>query len=224
MRVQFNITEAEQRLGVKFKDKQFLITAFTHSSYANENKTESNERLEFLGDSILGAVVTEKIYSLVYLNEGNLSKLRSLLVSETPLAAVVANLNVEPLMLKGVGESKNKVVSNAVKCDLYEAIIGAIYLDRGIEAVREFVERTLNQRFNEVLAMSNFEDSKTRLQETLPRAEIKYFTSRIGDETNPRYRAIVKINGVACGSGEAGNKRTSEQIDASQALRGIKKV
>ena len=121
----FNFHEAEDKLKVKFKNKELLEMAFTHSSYANENNKQSNERLEFLGDSVLGLIVTQVIYSKTDFKEGQLSKLRALLVSEEPLSRIIDMLDIEKLMLKGKGESKSKVSSKAIKCDLFEAIVGA---------------------------------------------------------------------------------------------------
>lgn len=220
----FNFQEAESRLGVKFKDKNLLKTAFTHSSFANEHKAQSNERLEFLGDSVLGLIVTKRIFKLTKLREGELSKLRALLVSEQPLSKVIDDLGVEELMLKGRGESKNVVSSKAIKCDLYEAIVGAIYLDKGFTDADEFVGKSLSGLFDETLGLDSFEDSKTRLQERFYKETIYYKTVKKGEDHNPFYASVVYINGTACGNGEAGNKRTAEQIAAQMALDNVKKV
>ncbi|MBO4569813.1 MAG: ribonuclease III [Clostridia bacterium] len=222
MKNNFNFSEVKERLGVNVKSEKLLKTAFTHSSFANENKVESNERLEFLGDSVLGFIVTEKIYKKTHLNEGNLSKLRALLVSEKPLAEIIDKLDLERFMLKGVGETKNKVISNAIKCDLYEAIVGALYLDSGIGLAREFVEKTLNKNFEELAKLNDYEDAKTKLQETLPYKNIKYYATKKGDEFNPVYFVEVKINNVVCGTGQATSKRAAEQIAASVALKKLK--
>ena len=222
MKNNFNFNEVKNKLGVNVKSEKLIKTAFTHSSFANENRVESNERLEFLGDSVLGFIVTEKIYKKTHLNEGNLSKLRALLVSEKPLAEVIDKLDLEKYMLKGVGETKNKVVSNAIKCDLYEAIVGALYLDSGIGLANEFVEKTLNKNFEDLAKLNDYEDAKTKLQETLPYKNIKYNAIKKGDEFNPTYFVEVRINNVVSGTGEATSKRAAEQLAASVALKKLK--
>lgn len=222
MKINFNFDEVKLKLGVNVKNKELIMKAFTHSSFANENKVESNERLEFLGDSVLGFIVTEKIYKQTHLNEGNLSKLRALLVSEKPLAKVVDYLDIEKYMLKGVGEMKNKVSSTAIKCDLYEAIVGALYLDGGIKLAKEFIEKSLKGNFEELAKLNDYEDAKTKLQETLPHKTIKYYAKKQGDEFNPSYFVEVKVNNIVVGSGVASNKRTAEQLAASVALKKLK--
>ncbi|MBQ7452792.1 MAG: ribonuclease III [Clostridia bacterium] len=222
--MEFEFEKAQGKIGVEFKNKSLLVQAFTHSSYANENKAKSNERLEFLGDSILGMIVTEAIYSQTKFNEGDLSKLRALIVSEEPLSKVIDELGLEELMLKGVGESKNKVSSKAIKCDLFEAIVGAIYIDQGLEVCKEFILRMLKPTFDEAFALDGFEDSKTRLQEKFAHARIRYETLKRGPEHNPYYHCVVFVNGVACGEGKAGTKKASEQMAASMALEGIKNI
>lgn len=224
MKSAFNYSLAEEKLGLKFKDKSLLKMAFTHSSFANENCVQSNERLEFLGDSVLGFIVTQKIYAFANLKEGQLSKLRSLLVSEEPLAQIVDSLEIESLMLKGIGESKNRVNSRAIKCDLFEAVVGAIFLDLGMKAAENFVMKKLEPIFKQVCELDNFEDAKTRLQEKLPHEKIKYITQKKGEDHNPVYESAVCINGVVSGKGVAGNKRSAEQMAASEAIKQLRKV
>ena len=221
---EFNYSQVENILGISLKNKSLLTQAFTHSSYANENKVKSNERLEFLGDSVLGLVVTKKIFKETKLKEGDLSKLRALIVSEDPLARVIDGLDIEKFMLKGKGESKNTVSSKAIKCDLFEAIVGAIYLDKGYDAAEKFVLNKLKQIIDQSLKLKDFEDEKTRLQETFFKDKIIYESKKGGDDYNPYYTTKVYINGKVCGSGKASNKRTSERLAAKQALEKIKKV
>ena len=221
---EFNYSQVEGILGVSLKNKELLKEAFTHSSYANENKAKSNERLEFLGDSVLGLVITKKIFKETKFKEGDLSKLRALIVSEEPLAKIVDNLELEKFMLKGKGESKNTISSKAIKCDLFEAIVGAIYLDKGYAEAEKFVLNTLKPIITESLKLKDFEDEKTRLQETFYKDKIVYESKKGGDEFNPYYIAKVYINGALCGTGKASNKRTSERLAAKEALSKIKKV
>ena len=220
----FNFNAVEEKLGISFRNKNLLKIAFTHSSYANEHNCESNERLEFLGDSVLGFIVTKKIYNYTNLKEGELSKLRALLVSEEPLAKIVDELKIEEYMLKGIGESKNKVNSRAIKCDLFEAIVGAIYLDLGLEIVQKFVMKKLEPVFVQIKKLESFEDSKTQLQEKFSHAKIKYVTKKLGQDHNPTYESMVLINNVSCGKGVASNKRSAEQGAAKEALTNIREI
>ena len=138
MKHQEIISEAEKIIGYKFKDKKLLLKALTHSCYSNEHRVESNERLEFLGDAIIEFIITERLYLEFKSKEGDLSKIRSMIVSEKPLSEAIDKLGLEKCLLKGVGESKTSISSKAVKCDMFEAIVGAIYLDGGIENAKSF--------------------------------------------------------------------------------------
>lgn len=224
MKQLFNVKELENILHVKFKNKNLLITAFTHSSFANENQVESNERLEFLGDSVLGLIVTEQIYKTTNLNEGNLSKLRALLVSVEPLSKVVDSLNIVQFLIKGKGESKNKSTSAATKCDLFEAIVGALYLDGGFIKAEAFVLNALKPLINQVLNLTDYVDAKSKLQETFAHDQIEYQTVAIGTEAKPEFKSIVFINNIASGEGCGSSKRNAEQMAANTALKNIKEV
>ena len=133
-----NLAEVEKIIGYNFKTKKLLIRALTHSSYSNEHRVESNERLEFLGDAIIEFIITEKLYKEFKGKEGDLSKTRAMIVSEKPLAEAVDRLGLDKYLIKGVGESRNTTQSKAIKCDMFEAICGAIYIDSGIEEVKKF--------------------------------------------------------------------------------------
>ncbi|MBQ9790353.1 MAG: ribonuclease III [Clostridia bacterium] len=219
----FDYEKVEKIIGIKFKDKKLLQTAFTHSSFANEHKVESNERLEFLGDSVLGVAVTMKLFKDFSLSEGDLSKFRQKLVSEEPLAFVVEELGLDGFILKGKGESKNKVDSKAIKADLFEAIVGAICLDSGFEASQRFVLKMLESVFREYGKTLDFVDAKTKLQERLAGSKIFYDTQKFDLSGFFEYRSVVKINGVVSGSGTGHNKKTAEQEAAKQALLKITK-
>ena len=110
-----NLSEVEKIIGYKFKTKKTLQTALTHSSYSNEHRVESNERLEFLGDAVIEFIITEKLYKEFKGKEGDLSKIRATVVSEKPLAEAVDRLGLEKFLLRGVGESKNTNTSNTIR-------------------------------------------------------------------------------------------------------------
>ena len=135
------IESIEKVIGYSFKSKEYPILAFTHSSYANENGCQSNERIEFLGDSILNFVVAETLYAGSGKNEGKLSLTRSNIVSEAPLADAVRRLGLDKYLLTGRSLSR---LTDAIRADLFESIVGAIYLDGGMEEARRFVLSTLD--------------------------------------------------------------------------------
>jgi len=145
--IQNNLTSLEERLGYTFTDKQLLATALTHKTYAFEAPTplEYNERLEFLGDSILNFVIAEQLYQgNVYFSEGELTRRRALDVNNNTLATVATRLDIGPFLRLGKGEAKQKGETNRTNlANALEAIIGAIYLDSDLSTVRGFILRNI---------------------------------------------------------------------------------
>jgi len=219
----FDCSKVESIIGYKFKDKSLLKTAFTHSSYANEHKCKSNERLEFFGDSVLGFVVTKKLYNEFKLSEGELSKFRQKLVSEQPLSFIIEELGLDAFILKGKGESRNKFDSKSMKADLFEAIVGAICSDSDIKNAEIFILKNLESVFKTYVGNFDFEDSKTKLQEKFVGSKIVYNTRKIDHKGYFEYKSTLKINGVVVGTGEGHNKKTAEMNAASLALKNITK-
>lgn len=219
-----NIAEVEKIIGYTFKNKALIVTAFTHSSYSNEHNVPSNERLEFLGDAVIEFVITKKLYLEFKGKEGDLSKTRALVVSEKPLAEVVDKLGLSKFLIKGVGESKNTTESKAIKCDLFEAVCGAIYLDGGIDEASKFFYYAVGDIIENLKVNGYEDDPKTRLQETLKQAKISYNTNKTGPDHAPIYKSTVFVNGVKMGTGEGSNKRTAEENAASVAINNLKKV
>ena len=219
-----NLSEVEKIIGYKFKIKQTLQKALTHSSYSNEHRVESNERLEFLGDAVIELIITERLYFEFKGKEGDLSKIRALIVSEKPLAEAIDRLGLEKYLIKGVGESKNGVSSKATKCDMFEAIAGAIFVDGGIEEVKKFFTKALGESIENIKLNGYVDDPKTKLQEMLKQAKIVYSTSKSGADHQPTYKTSVFINDVKMGTGTGSNKRTAEENAASVAINNLKKV
>ena len=219
-----NFSEVEKIIGYKFKTKKFLQTALTHSSYSNEHKVESNERLEFLGDAVIEFIITEKLYKEFKGKEGDLSKVRAMVVSEKPLAEAIDKLGLEKYLVKGVGESRNVTASKAIKCDMFEAICGAIYLDAGIDEVKTFFTLAVGDIIENLKVTGYVDDPKTKLQEMLKTAKIVYSTSKSGADHMPVYKTNVFINDVKMGTGTGSNKRTAEENAASVAINNLKKV
>lgn len=224
MKIQANLGEVEKILGYSFKNKKLLATALVHSSYANEHRVSSNERLEFLGDAVIELIITEKLFNEFGSNEGDLSKMRAMIVSEKPLAEATTKLGLDKFILKGVGESKNQVESKAIKCDLFEAVCGALYLDGGMGVVKDFFLKTFGAALEKIKITGCIEDAKSKLQEMLGQEKIVYVTNKKGEAHSPIYYTVVKINGVNMGKGEGSNKKTAEENAASMAINNLKKV
>lgn len=219
-----NLSEVEKIIGYNFKTKKLLQKALTHSSYSNEHKVESNERLEFLGDAVIELIITERLYFEFKGKEGDLSKIRSMLVSEKPLAEAIDKLGLEKYLIKGVGESKNTTQSKAIKCDMFEAIAGAVFVDGGIDEAKKFFNLALGQSIENIKLNGYVDDPKTKLQEMLKQAKIVYSTNKTGADHMPLYKTSVFVNDVKMGTGEGSNKRTAEENAASVAINNLKKV
>lgn len=211
------VLEIENILGYKFKDKSFLQTAFTHSSYANIKNVKSNERLEFFGDALLETIISEKIYFDVDYAEGNLSKLRSRIVSTEPLANLADSLGLSKYLMY-VGNLTPKM-----KADLIESTIASIYLDGGMEATKKYVSRVFGGTVRAMENLTVLADSKSYLQEVLGNADIKYTYSKTGADHDPTYLATVIINGEVCGRGSDSKKKEASKKAASEALKKLTK-
>ncbi len=217
-----DIKNIEKIINYKFKDKNLLITAFTHSSFANNFHTKSNERLEFLGDTVLSTIISERIYSDMDYNEGQLSKLRSKIVSMHPLAELIDELGLIKF-LQFSGANRDCITDN-MKADLMEAIIGAIYIDGGLEKARGFVSKNFFKMIKACEKLDELEDSKSKLQEMLKSDSIKYTTNKSGTDHNPTFTASCMVNGVCMGRGSGSSKRQAETMAAGEAIKKLTKV
>lgn len=217
-----NLIEVQDILGYKFKNQKLLLTALTHSSYSNEHKVESNERLEFLGDAVIELIITEKLFFDFKGKEGDLSKIRSNIVSEKPLAEAIDALGLEKYLLKGVGERKNSTHSYAMKCDLFESICGAIFVDGGIQNVEKFFMKAVGEKIENFKKNGYEDDPKTKLQEMLKQAKIVYSTSKSGEDHCPTYKTTVFVNDKKMGVGMGSNKKTAEENSALVAINNLK--
>lgn len=217
-----DIKNIEKIINYKFKDKNLLITAFTHSSFANNFHVKSNERLEFLGDTVLSTIISERIYSDMDYNEGQLSKLRSKIVSMHPLAELIEGLGlIRYLQFSG---SSREAITDNMKADLMEAIIGAIYIDGGLEKARGFVSKNFFNMIKACEKLNELEDSKSKLQEMLKSDSIKYTTNKSGTDHNPTFTASCMVNGVLMGRGTGSSKRQAETMAAGEAIKKLTKV
>ncbi|GMV41455.1 MAG: ribonuclease 3 [Myxococcales bacterium] len=214
----------EALLEVTFEDRRLLREALTHTSYRNEHGSvdADNQRLEFLGDSVLGCVIAHLLCEhFAEEPEGMLTRYRALLVSEEGLAAVARELNLGPFMLLGRGEELTGGSNKAsLLADLYEALIGAVYLDRGFEMARTIIQRHFAARIAQIPRHSQQSDFKTQLQELSQRRFQAVPTYRIVEERGPdhekTFHAEVSITGVSCATGVGRTKKDAEQEAARQ--------
>ena len=217
-----DFTALTKRLGVDVKP-ELLELAFTHRSFAYENDTkETNERLEFLGDSVLGLIVTEELY-LRYpdLDESRLSPLRSGIVNMRALADIARELNLGQYILLGKGEEvTNGRDKNSLLADALEALIGAIYLDCGFEAATIAVRALIKETLESAMAKGSGLDGKTALQElvaTLGRGTLEYQITESGPDHDKNFVAIALVGGESISEGVGKSKREAEQSAARSA-------
>jgi ribonuclease-3 len=216
-----------ERLGHEFRDPGVLELALTHRSWCAEHPgEESNERLEFLGDSVLGLAVTDHLYAAYPgVTEGQLAKVRATVVSAATLGAVAADLDLGLALRLGRGEElSGGRHKQSILADALEAVIGAVYVDGGWSVARELVLGFLTERIAIAATGPGGEDFKTRLQELLARrleAAPVYVLAEEGPDHGKRFFATVRVNGRALGRGEGSSKKQAEQHAARSAWHAI---
>ncbi len=219
----------QRHTGIRFRELEFLNQAFTHRSFANElgESAENNERLEFLGDSVLGLVVSEYLYeSLPDQPEGELARIKSFVVSEASLSEIARGLRVDNFILIGRGEEYSGGRSKkAILADCLEAIIGAYYLDSGFAAAERFVHGMLIPEINKVLENRHAKDYKTLLQEHVQKRLKTYPKYRVVQKTGPDHDRTfwieVHIGDRSFGAGKGKNKKEAEQEAARLAYEAL---
>lgn len=225
IKVQANFEILQKNINYFFKDTSLLTKALTHSSYVNENDlkaNDSNERLEFLGDAVLGLVIGE-FYFKKYEddNEGELSKLRSSTVNEHILSIVANKIRLGEALYFGRGEIKNGGKNReSILADALEAVIGAIFLDSSFEVARKVILDLFNDLFRSVECIDR--DYKTKLQEVAQKdaSTIKYILiDEYGPDNNKTFHSSVLISGKLYGKGMGKTKKKSEQMAAFEALK-----
>lgn len=219
--------ELQTKLNYEFKDPSLIRTALTHSSYANEHRCQSNERLEFLGDSILGMVVAAYLYRLYPdMPEGKMTRLRAELVCEQSLHRVAGKLGFGENLRLGKGEELSGGRERAsILADCVEAVIAALYLDGGFETARAFImEHILSNLEQPDFAYGS--DYKTELQELVqqkPNQNLSYvMVAESGPDHKKTFTAEVRLNGAVLGTGEGRTKKEAEQNAACVALRALR--
>lgn len=216
-----------------FRNKALFAQAFTHRSYLNEAKVTakrdervllSNERLEFLGDSVVSFIVSDYVYrTYAQFDEGTLTNLRSLLVNTQSLAEAARHLGFGKLLLLSKGEEESKGRENAtLLANCFEAFVGALFLDQGIENVRSFLEVVLLIKAGELVKKQSFKDPKSLLQEHVQAKRQNSPNYRVMNETGPAHAKVfevgVYVDGMLLAKGEGRSKQQAEGEAARLAL------
>lgn len=219
----------EDKLGYRFHNRALLENALTHSSYANEHhlgSINSNERLEFLGDSVLGMVVADYLYhTFPSLPEGDLTRLRANLVCEGSLAAIARKLDLGSYLRLGKGEAncgghqRPSIIADAV-----EAVLAAVYLDGGLSCASKIIHTYVLSNIAEVQEASR--DHKTCLQEIVQRRSGQVLSYHLigesGPDHNKTFTMEVRLNGKPVGTGSGRSKKEAEQMSAKAAIAKLK--
>ncbi len=216
----------EKNLGYTFKNKELMERALTHSSYSNEMKkaVESNERLEFLGDSVLSIITSEYLFKHYrHLPEGELTKLRAALVCEKSLCEISRQLKIGDYLKLGKGEDNTGGRTRpSILADAFEAMLAAIYLDSGIKSSRDFVLPFIKEKLTHIDSISAL-DYKTTLQEIIQQNPEEHLEYRLAGQTGPdhdkQFTIEVLLNSNVIGQGTGHSKKAAEQAAAKEALK-----
>lgn len=214
------------QIGIKPNDINLFKTAFSHTSYANENRCKSYERLEFLGDAVLELLVSDYLFKNKDLAEGKMTKLRAHYVCETALYIYSLKLNLNDYLLLGKGELESGgKKSKAIVSDIFESFLGAIYLDQGIDKAREFFTKYVVPII-ENHEIDFFDDYKSSLQEYVQtdKRSLEYILIKeTGPSHNKEFTVEVRIDNIVYGKGKARSKKAAEQEAAKNALKKAQK-
>ena len=227
----FKLSKIEEVLKIKFNNDYLIKVALTHSSYAKQTKgSEYNERLEFLGDSVLQLTITEYLFvNCKHKTEGELTKIRSLIVCENSLYKVAQKLNLASFIRMSKGEEltggRERV---SIQADAVEAVIAAIYLDKGIETVKKFILENFKDIISRAIDNKIILDFKTKLQEYLQKdgeVDIKYKLDRYeGPPHRRKFFVKVFVEDKFMGEGEGYSKKEAEQNCAKEALKKLEVI
>jgi len=220
------LSKLEQKLGIKFNNKDLLKQALVHRSYINENPDfylGNNERLEFLGDAVLELAVTEYLYRNYPNPEGELTSWRAALVNSKMLAKIARRLGINKYLFLSKGEEKDTPrAKECILANAFEAIIGAIYLDKGYEKAKEFVDKNIIKELPEILEKQLYKDPKSRFQEEAQDRVGITPTYEVLEEWGPDHRKHfivgVFLENDLIAKGEGNSKREAQEDAAKNAL------
>ena len=207
-----------EKYGIHIQNKELLLTALTHSSYSNEHKCENYERLEFLGDAVLQILTSDYLYRTSKLKEGQMSKTRATYVCESACASYASLINYKPYIRVGHGQINN--INDTIVADIFESIMGCIYLDQGIESAKKLFDAVV------IPCIENHEsfltDYKSKLQELVQtdKRSLEYIvTNESGPSHDKVFEVEVVIEGITYGRGTGKSKKEAEQKAAYDAYR-----
>lgn len=219
-----NFRELMEKMNYRFDNPSLLERALTHSSYANERKNPipSNQRLEFLGDSVLGFVTAVYLFNNQTGDEGELTRLRAALVCEKALYSYAQKIDLGDYLMLGRGEQRTGGGKRpSILADAFEAVVAAVYLDKGMESARDFLLPFLEKELSDQCKLQ-FNDYKTELQEIVqqnPEERLEYvLTEQTGPDHDKRFTVEVHLNSNIIGCGRGRSKKQAEQQAARQAL------
>jgi len=227
-----SLENLQENLGYRFRDESLLRGALYHSSYANEHRNEnivSNERLEFLGDAVLGFVSAEFLYSrFPNAPEGELTRIRAALVREESLFEVAQSLQLGECLMLGKGEESGGGRQRpSILADCTEAVFAAVYLDGGMDCARDLIHRVLLSKGDIEVAESRRRDYKTELQELVQRKPHQVLRYELVGQSGPDHAKVftvaVLLNGEPVGEGSGHSKKEAEQASARAALEKLTK-
>jgi len=221
------LSHLEEIIGYSFKSKQTLNHALVHSSYINENKMDplaNNERLEFLGDAVLELITSDYIFvNFPEMTEGEMTKLRASVVCESTLSRCARELGFGGFLKMGKGEVANGGRErDSILCDIFEAIIGAIYMDGGIQPAKNFVLSALEADIHSMRGLTWISDCKTHLQEQLQKSSQEPIEYYVIKEEGPDHNKVFTVElahaGKILAQGSGRNKKEAEQDAARHAI------
>lgn len=222
-----NLNQFEKKIGIRFKDKNLLRQIFVHRSYLNENvgfDLDHNERLEFLGDAVIELIVTHYLYKNYKNPEGELTNWRSALVKGPSLSQIAKTLGIDDYLYLSKGEQRSEgKARELIRANTFEALVGAMYLDRGYDSARKFVEKVLVKKYlPEIINKKLYMDPKSSLQQLVQ--EQKRLTpqyrvlAEYGPDHEKSFTVGVFVGGKLLGEGSGSNKQSAEQAAANSAL------
>lgn len=225
-----DLSKIEEKIGVKFKNRDLLFTAFVHRSYLNEHKDikEHNERLEFLGDAVLELVVTEHLYNHYPNPEGDLTNWRSALVKTESISEVAADLGYEDYLLMSRGESASSGrARQLILANAFEAVVGAVYCDQGYDVAKKFIQDNLITNLARIIEEKLYIDPKSNFQELAQEKEGITPRYEVMEESGPDHAKVftvaVKVGDTEWGRGTGPSKQLAQQEAAKNALSKYKR-
>ncbi len=220
----FYLTEVEKLIGYTFKDKELLRQCFTHASYHGDSKKRhDNERLEFLGDSVLGFVVTDYLFKNKNNDEGKMTENKQGIVSTKPLAHAIDKLKLHSYLLK----NETLKVTDKLKENLFEAVVAGIYLDGGLEEAKKFIMKNLVLVVKDINGVTS-SDFKSQINEFSAKQKlgtVKYkLKTKKGSDHDPIFEVEAMLDSVVLATGSGKSKKIAEQKAAESALKKLKKM